>query len=146
MSVKLELNIASKLWKEFNPRPIIEEALAEIAKHVDIEGCEVSVMLADDEALRALNRDYRAKDKPTNVLSFPQDDEVMLGDIALAFETLKREAEEQDKTFHDHFVHLFVHGMLHLLGYDHEEHDDQKEMEQQEIDILHNLAISDPYN
>lgn len=148
--VKIELNVESKLWKQFLPRPetkkLLEKVVAEIAKFEDIDGCEVSVLLTDNKAMRVLNREYRGKDKPTNVLSFPQDDEVMLGDIAMAFETLETEAAEQEKTFHDHFVHLFVHGVLHLLGYDHEEKDDQKEMEQQEIDILHSLGVSDPYN
>lgn len=146
MPVKFELNIASKLWKEFKPRPIIKTALAEIAKFEDIEACEVSILLTDDAAVQTLNRNYRGKDKPTNVLSFPQDDDVMLGDIAMAYETLAREALEQDKTFQDHFTHLLVHSVLHLLGYDHEEKHDQKEMEKQEIDILHGLGISNPYD
>lgn len=145
MSVKFELNIAAKEWKEFKPRPIIKAALAEIAKHEDIAGCEVSILLTNDAALQILNRDYRGFDKPTNVLSFPQDDDVMLGDIAMAYETLAREAAEQEKTFHHHFMHLFVHGVLHLLGYDHEEQRDQEDMEQQEIKILHGLGVPNPY-
>jgi probable rRNA maturation factor len=146
MPVKFELNIAASEWKEFKPRPIIKAALTEIAKYEDIDACEVSILLTNDAAIQNLNRDYRGFDKPTNVLSFPQDDDIMLGDIAMAYETLVREAVEQDKTFHEHFTHLFVHGVLHLLGYDHEEKHDQKDMEQQEINILHGLGISDPYN
>jgi probable rRNA maturation factor len=145
MSVKFDLNIDSKEWKEFKPRPIIKNALAEIAKYEDIDACEVSILLTNDVAIQVLNSDYRGFDKPTNVLSFPQDDEVLLGDIAMAYETLAREAGEQDKTFHDHFTHLFVHGVLHLLGYDHEEKHDQEDMEKQEINILHGLGIQNPY-
>ena len=145
--MKFELNIGSPLWKEFKPHPIIEKTLTAIAEHEELEeGLEVSILLADDAAVQTLNRDYRSKDKPTNVLSFPQDDDVLLGDIAMAFETLVREAAEQEKTFHDHFTHLFIHGVLHLLGYDHEEHDDQEDMEKQEIDILHGLGIENPYD
>ena len=144
-NIKFELNIASKEWKGFKSRAFIKSALAEIARYEDIEACEVSILLTDDAAIQVLNRDYRSFDKPTNVLSFPQDDEFLLGDIAMAYETLAREAAEQDKTFHDHFTHLFVHGVLHLLGYDHEEKHDQEDMEQQEIKILHGLGIQNPY-
>jgi probable rRNA maturation factor len=143
--VKFELNIASKLWKDFKPRPIIKKTLAQIAKYEDIDSCEISILLADDAAVQILNRDYRGFDKPTNVLSFPQDNDVLLGDVAMAYETLVREAHEQDKTFHDHFIHLLVHSVLHLLGYDHEEKHDQEDMEKQEIDILHGLSIDNPY-
>lgn len=146
MSVKFELNIASKLWQGFKPRPIIKRALTEIAKFEDIDACEVSILLTDDAAIQILNRDYRGKDKPTNVLSFSQDDDVLLGDVAMAYETLAREAVEQEKTFEQHFTHLLVHSVLHLLGYDHEEKHDQKDMEQQEIDILHGLKIPNPYD
>ena len=147
--MKFELNIAAKEWKGFKPRPeikkLIAAALAEIAKYEDIGLCEVSILLTNDAAIQILNRDYRGFDKPTNVLSFPQDDDILLGDIAMAYETLEREAIEQDKTFHDHFTHLFVHGALHLLGYDHEEKHDQEDMEQQEIKILHGLGVENPY-
>jgi len=144
--MKFELNIDSNNWKEFKPRPLIKKALAEIAKYEDIDDCEVSILLTNDAAIQILNRDYRGKDKPTNVLSFPQDDDVLLGDIAIAYETMAREAVEQDKTLHDHFMHMLVHSVLHLLGYDHEEKHDQEEMEQHEIKILHGLSIENPYD
>lgn len=144
--MKFELNIKSDLWKTFEVETIIESALAEINKFEDIEACEVSVLLTDDAEMQTLNKQFRGFDKPTNVLSFPQDDEVMLGDIAMGFEVLTREAQEQEKTFDAHFTHLFVHGVLHLLGYDHEEKDDQEDMEEQEIKILHGLSIENPYD
>ncbi len=101
-----------------------------------------------------MNRDYRGKDKATNVLSFATlDGETFihpgmafhLGDIILALETLKREAEEQDKRLEDHFSHLLVHGTLHLLGYDHMKINEAKEMENLEIHILNGLGVENPY-
>lgn len=115
---------------------------------------EVSVVLADDGTVQALNRDYRGQDKPTNVLSFAVRDTGMpvppnipepLGDIILAFETTAREAEEQSKTTEDHFCHLLVHGMLHLLGYDHIQDDEAEEMESLETEILTGLGLQDPW-
>lgn len=116
---------------------------------------ELSVVLCNDEFIRTLNRDYRGKDKPTNVLSFPQfdfagderlSDPVPLGDLVLAYETIAREAQEQNKSFQSHFTHLVVHGTLHLLGYDHEETDEADEMEAIEIIALKKLGIENPYS
>ena len=117
---------------------------------------ELSVLLADNDFIQTLNRKYRGKDKPTNVLSFPQVDllvtdeeglmgEVALGDIVLAFETVGTEANAQEKTFDDHLAHLVVHGVLHLLGYDHENDADAEEMEALEIEILRGIKITNPY-
>ena len=116
---------------------------------------ELSVVLADDALVHRLNREYRGKDKPTNVLSFAlteaeepelgEDAPVMLGDVILAWETVAREAAEQGKTPSDHMTHLVVHGVLHLLGYDHETDDEAEEMEQLETDVLATLGIADPY-
>ena len=128
--------------------------LTTIETAIELNGpAEVSVLLTDDAAIQVLNRDWRAKDKPTNVLSFParsDEDPVtggpeMLGDIAVAFETTVREAVEQDKTFADHLSHLLVHGMLHLLGFDHETDAQADEMEPLEIEILAGLGIDSPY-
>ena len=120
------------------------------------ESIELSLVLTDDEEVQTLNRDYRNKDKPTNVLSFPQidweepeDDLALpfcnLGDVIMAFETIEREAKEQDKTIENHFLHLLVHGILHLLGYDHIEDDEAEEMEALEIKILGDWGIKNPY-
>lgn len=116
---------------------------------------EVTVTLTDDADIRILNRDYRQKDKPTNVLSFPiwekmQDIPVNsgpqpLGDIIIAFETIQREAREQDKALKDHFTHMLVHGFLHLLGYDHIIDSDAEEMEALEAKILRKMGIRNPY-
>lgn len=111
---------------------------------------ELSILLTDDAEQRELNRQWRDKDAPTNVLSFPQIEPFgpiagLLGDISLARETLEREASELDKSFEDHFSHLVVHGFLHILGYDHEDDAEATRMESLETRILANLGIGDPY-
>jgi len=118
---------------------------------------EVSIVLADDDFVRALNRDYRGRDEPTNVLSFPAsgpDDELaapppgaprLLGDIVVAYETTAGEADRQGKTLGDHLCHLVVHGMLHLLGHDHQTPAGTEAMERLEIETLAGLHIANPY-
>lgn len=111
---------------------------------------EVSVVLTDDAEQRELNKQWRGIDKSTNVLSFPQLEpftplEGIVGDIILAEETLRREAEEMGISFEAHFTHLVVHGFLHLLGYDHIEDDEALQMEGLETQILAGLGIADPY-
>lgn len=120
---------------------------------------EISVRLTDDAEVQALNHQYRQKDKPTNVLSFPMvqadlldtiaqnsdDGEVLLGDIVLAYETCAREAAEKGVTVETHTTHLIVHGTLHLLGYDHMDDDEAGAMEAIEIAALSALGIADPY-
>ena len=111
---------------------------------------EVSILLTDDAHQRVLNREWRKIDKPTNVLSFPQLEPFtpvagLVGDITLARETLEREADEQGTAFADHFTHLVVHGFLHLLGYDHEDDEEAREMESLEVSVLATLGIADPY-
>lgn len=107
---------------------------------------ELSIALSDDAQVRALNRDYRGKDKPTNVLSFPMpEDSGLLGDVVLARETLEREAAEQGKTFADHLTHLVVHGVLHLYGFDHQNDTDAADMEAREVRALAQLGIDNPY-
>ncbi|SDG23930.1 rRNA maturation RNase YbeY [Pelagibacterium luteolum] len=113
--------------------------------------CEISVLLTDDAGQQRLNSQWRGKDKATNVLSFPalgEDDPIegMLGDISLAHETLSREAVELEKPFEHHFAHLLVHGMLHVLGYDHETEDEALAMEARETDIMGLLGYPDPYD
>lgn len=113
---------------------------------------ELSLLFTDDAHIRVLNCDWRGMDKPTNVLSFPAiqiapGDPVppMLGDIAIAFETVKTEAGLEEKPFDHHLTHLIVHGLLHLLGHDHEDDDEAGMMEELERAILARLAIPDPY-
>ncbi len=115
---------------------------------------ELCMVLANDALVQVLNKEYRAKDKPTNVLTFATlDDEDMpdmggmlsLGDVILALETIQREATEQNKPFAEHLTHLCVHGTLHLLGYDHMDEDEATVMETLEIRILSQLGIQNPY-
>jgi probable rRNA maturation factor len=110
---------------------------------------EATVVLTDDAEMRDLNRDWRGKDAPTNVLSFPAGETpgepVPLGDIVIAYETALKEADAESITLSDHVSHLVVHGMLHLLGFDHMEDDEAERMEDLESHALASLGIADPY-
>ena len=106
----------------------------------------LTVALADDRRVRALNARDRKKDEPTNVLSYPSGERGFLGDVVLARQTVWREAKSQGKTPADHVAHLVVHGTLHLMGYDHETSDaDAERMEALERRILRRIGIADPY-
>lgn len=116
----------------------------------------VSILLTDDASIKTINRKHRGKNKPTNVLSFPQYDTLddfkasrepmlHLGDIIVAYETVAREAKAESKTIQDHFTHLLVHGFLHLLGYDHMNDRDAGVMESLEVRILKKIGINNPY-
>jgi probable rRNA maturation factor len=106
----------------------------------------LTILLTDDEQLRALNRAHRGKDKPTNVLSFPSAaGGDYLGDIAIALATAKREAVASNKPLVDHVLHLAVHGVLHLLGHDHETPAEAETMEAREVEILSQIGVPDPY-
>jgi probable rRNA maturation factor len=114
--------------------------------------CELSIVLADDALLHELNGKWRGIDKPTNVLAFaaesgetPADAPRLLGDVVIAFETVAREAETQGKPLADHLRHLVVHGVLHLLGWDHEGQAEAEQMEALEVAILQRLEVPDPY-
>jgi probable rRNA maturation factor len=128
-----------------SPPPQPDEGKAEIL-------CELSIVLADDMLLRELNGKWRGIDKPTNVLAFaaesgetPADAPRLLGDVVIAFETVAREAEAQGKPLAHHLRHLIVHGVLHLLGWDHEEQAEAERMEALEVAILRHLEVPDPY-
>jgi probable rRNA maturation factor len=136
------------------PDDVVAEAVAAAARMADAAidpGSEVSVVLTDDERIRLLNRDHRGKDRPTNVLSFPQDDPdsdsygPLLGDIVVAYETVAREAVDAGLPFRHHLTHMIVHGFLHLVGYDHQDDDEAEEMERLETAILAALGIPYPY-
>lgn len=115
--------------------------------------CYVAVLFTDDDEIAVINAEWRGKNKPTNVLSFPTPDDLPvpdgelrpLGDLVLAHGVITREAAEQGKSLRDHTAHLIVHGTLHLLGYDHESDEEAEEMEALETRILMGLGISDPY-
>jgi probable rRNA maturation factor len=176
MKLSLDISVPSPLWRRLpRARPIARETIAAAAENRGLsEGGDVSLCLADDAALRALNLSWRGFDKPTNVLSFPSttaahvdavDDRVgcaqrarlqpavahrsapvvSLGDIALAYETLAREAEDFGVPLADHYRHLLVHGFLHLIGYDHETDAEAERMEALETKILARLGVADPY-
>jgi len=106
---------------------------------------ELSVTLADDAAVHALNRRWRGRDAPTNVLSFASGERPLLGDVVLAYETVAREAAEQGKSLADHLAHLVTHGVLHLLGFDHEVEHEAEAMEALERRVLAGIGIADPY-
>jgi len=128
----------------------VENAVA-AARRASQRPIEVSLLLSDDAGVRELNRTWRGLDKSTNVLSFPgagapsPDGAEHLGDIALAFETVAREAEAEGKTLADHVAHLIVHGALHLLGHDHETDAEAEAMEAIEVEALARLGVADPY-
>lgn len=129
-------------------------SMAKMPKKIDGKKLEISFMLANDELTHVLNREYREKDKPTNILTFAAlDDEhaplgpdvVSLGDVVLSYQTIEREAKEQGRFLRDHITHLVVHGTLHLLGYDHIEDNQATDMETLEIRILEKLGVQNPY-
>jgi probable rRNA maturation factor len=154
----LQVTVEAEAWEsavteiEAYCRRVIAAVLAAEAPQLDWP--EVSLLLADDATLRTLNRDWRGKDQPTNVLSFPAIDgslpsgsgqPVLLGDVALAIETVQREAAAEGKPVADHLAHLLVHGVLHLLGYDHMDSDQAASMERREVEILTELGVPNPY-
>ena len=156
---RIEVVIASPLWRN-RPRSagLVRKAISAAAgtnaklrpKSGSTLQAELAILLTDDSAIRALNRDWRKLDAPTNVLSFPARPAARrapryLGDIAIAYETTAREAAAGKKPFDHHLVHLAVHGYLHLLGHDHATNRDAEEMERLETKILARLAVPDPY-
>jgi probable rRNA maturation factor len=185
-SPEIELDVAEPAaqWRGALPdaAAICAAAARATLEASGIAAGELSVVLTDDAAVRALNRAWRGQDKPTNVLSFPTSfpspaggggqgggmaptelsnlwrpatptlprkrgkaPPPLLGDVVLAYETVAREAAEQGKTLADHLRHLVVHGVLHLLGHDHERADEAERMEELERSVLAGLGVADPY-
>ena len=143
-------------WEELAHRAV--GVAAQVAPELELPRLSASLLFADDAEVHALNREWRGKDKPTNVLSFPMLERAdllalapdgppeLLGDLALALETCQREAEEKGIDLEHHAAHLIIHGLLHLAGYDHElGPDEAREMELLEIKALALLGIADPY-
>lgn len=151
MSVTIDIAVEAESWHRILGAELIAHRAARAAfDDVGVNEGEVSILLADDAKIRELNRAYRGKDKPTNVLSFPSDDTTghgarFYGDIALAYETLSREALDESKRLDAHLSHLVVHGVLHLLGFDHEREHDAEAMEARETRIVTRLGFADPY-
>lgn len=136
-------------WRKFPGLvPALQRAAAAAAKAAGFRGTySLTLLLADDRRLKSLNRDFRGKNKPTNVLSFPAapNKDKYRGDVALALGVTRREAEKEGKRVAEHAAHLVVHGILHLAGYDHARAADAKVMEALEIKVLARLGIANPY-
>ncbi|HZL62512.1 MAG TPA: rRNA maturation RNase YbeY [Pseudolabrys sp.] len=129
----------------------MRDAIAAAAATLSTADNEVSILLTDDKAIRLLNREWRGIDKPTNVLSFPAATTKasvrmpLFGDIVMAYETLKRDCDDEDLIFLHHLAHLTVHGFLHLIGYDHQVEAQAEEMEGLESKIMTRLQMPDPH-
>ena len=149
---QIDIQAQSPLWKA---QPLAEqtvrEAIAAATAALSTADSEVSIVLTDDSAMAVLNRDWRGIDKPTNVLSFPAaghkggENAHFLGDIVIAYETLVRECDDEDRQFLHHLAHLTVHGFLHLVGYDHETDAQAEAMEGLESKIMTRMGMPDPY-
>jgi probable rRNA maturation factor len=165
----VDIVVDSTLWRSRrDAKALLHWAITEAAAAVSASDGEVAVVLTDDSAIRALNRDWRRKDAPTNVLSFPllenpsprrgpgkrranahraktRNRPCLFGDIVIAYETTEREALAERKPFAHHLAHLAVHGFLHLVGYDHEGDSEAEAMEELETAILARMGVPDPY-
>jgi probable rRNA maturation factor len=146
MAARIDIVIEDALWREEGrgfSAALRKAARAALLRAERSGG--LTILLAGDERLAGLNAQFRGKSGPTNVLSFPGPDDAYLGDVAIAHGTAAREALAEHKTLRDHAIHLAVHGVLHLAGYDHVTARDARVMEPLEVDILSSLGIADPY-
>ena len=160
--LRLDIDYASPLWTDRRALgALLRKAAASVFSQAYVDSEElpnpacarllIALRLTDDADMRGLNSAFRNKDKATNVLSFPShdaeamDEPSFLGNIAIGYETVQREAARDGKSFTDHLVHLLVHGCLHLIGYDHQEAGEAEEMEVLEIAILAGLGLANPY-
>jgi probable rRNA maturation factor len=161
----IEIMVDSPLWKaQRGVKAVLQRAICEAAAMAATSGGELAIVLTDDSAIRALNRDWRGKDQPTNVLSFPayapsrplprkgagsgragEARMRLLGDIVIAYETMAREALAEQRPFRHHLAHLAVHGFLHLVGHDHVANEEADAMEALEIAVLARLDVPNPY-
>jgi probable rRNA maturation factor len=156
--INLDVRAQSRRWHELGKLPSLRALLNEaleagiaVAPCKPMPGAELSLLLTDDKRIRIVNRDWRGFDKATNVLSFPAAppekiaSSPIIGDVVLAFETVAREAEAEEKSLGEHLSHLVIHGLLHLLGEDHETEEQAQRMEALETAALARLGIADPY-
>jgi probable rRNA maturation factor len=158
----LDIMVESPLWRaQRGVRTVLQRAIGAAAAMAATTGGELAIVLTDDSAMRALNRDWRGKDQPTNVLSFPapapsgsrprkpgrgmDGGARLLGDIVIAYETMAREAQAAHRPFAHHLAHLAVHGFLHLVGHDHAADAEADAMEALEIAVLARLKVPNPY-
>ena len=151
---EIDILIEAPGWETLGDVATVIEAAAEASFAAEGRAGALSILLTDDAAMRRLNAGFRGKDKATNVLSFPAPvppkgtpfaDSLFLGDVALGYETCVAEAAAEQKSLKDHLSHLVVHGILHLMGYDHEDDCEAEAMEARETAILAGLGIADPY-
>ncbi|OUD09982.1 rRNA maturation RNase YbeY [Marivivens niveibacter] len=165
--MQIDIDLTDDRWVAVGLEDICERAALAVLDRleIDAEDCEMSVLGCDDARIRELNADFREKDKATNVLSWPADERaaeaegampdtpepdvfgsIELGDIAISYDTCAREAKEAGKPIQDHTMHLMVHGVLHLLGFDHINDPDAELMEGLETEILCKMGLPDPYS
>lgn len=154
--------IECECWRNINVQEITEEAVQNtfLVMNIKSDNIEVCFLFTNDDEVRNLNKSYRGIDKTTNVLSFSalssdnnlndnyddeENDECVLGSVAIAFETIENEANEQEKTMENHLKHIIIHSLLHLLGYDHIDSKECIKMEEIEIKILEKMNINNPY-
>jgi probable rRNA maturation factor len=165
MKIDVEIAIEYSKWDdfpEFSPEYFAKTASSVLSRYQNltkIPEFELSVLLTEDKKMAELNNQFRNKNKATNVLSFPDieinwrrilefktnSEYIYLGDIAFGYETIEKEAEEKSISFQDHFRHLLVHSILHLIGYDHIDDEDAEAMENIEVEILDGFGINSPY-
>lgn len=139
----ISVEVADRAWRRAAPAVV---SLTRQAADIAAQGRgDIAILLTDDDALRALNARFLGKDRPTNVLAFPSAEPGRLGDVALAIGVCRREAAQQGKALADHLRHLVVHGVLHLLGYDHASDEEASRMEGLERQLLARMNIADPY-
>jgi probable rRNA maturation factor len=158
---KLENNFADLRWKALltSGQPLCIQLLDKFAQVTEISRCTISVLWTNDSEMAGINKQFRQQDKPTNILSFPAQDflpdiqisdtqapePIFLGDMALGFETVTDEAADNGQPAEHHLAHLFLHGLLHLVGYDHQNEAKAEEMEALEIQLLAEIDIPNPY-
>lgn len=150
----LNLNVINDDEHPIPNQDLLEKCFALVADKHNISEAEVNVSIVSNQEIQQINKQFRHKDKPTNIISFefekpeglPEDIAANFwGDIVIAPDVLKREAKEQNKKLDAHWQHIFIHGLLHLLGYDHIDDIEAEEMESLEIELLAELGIANPY-
>lgn len=146
--ITLDLNVQNDAWRSLPALEDLVRTALNAAEHQTQKPGEVSVLLTSNAEMQRLNQQFRGKDKPTDVLSFPADgmDAPFLGDIALGYEVCAQDAATTGKSMPHHLTHLIIHGYLHLLGFDHINDADAEEMESLERLVLASLGIADPYS
>ena len=148
MSLIISLDEGIDIEKPLNNK--LTKIVSTILEQEKMSDCVINLRLLNDKEMKKLNKQFRQKDKTTNVLSFPNDDISVkqtknIGDIAISVEYVKAEAKKEGKTFDDHIIHMLAHGVYHILGYDHENNENAMIMENKEIQTLKKINISNPY-